>query len=141
MMDKQLLSYEQTYTSWTDDIPTCRWKSPPFINSTQCTKIISTFIVTPQCHVVISANRKSSTSTLSSYQGVRCWLEWKRGLQNGWKSNPQRTSPVRGPQLPFQEGGVRSLSLRRLRRLLWRSSGRLCDEETACGTPARPASA
>jgi len=24
MMDKQLLSYEQTYTSWTDDIPTCR---------------------------------------------------------------------------------------------------------------------
>jgi len=23
-MDKQLLSYEQTYTSWTDDIPTCR---------------------------------------------------------------------------------------------------------------------
>merc|ERR1712061_27315 len=24
MMDKQLLSYEQTFTSWTDDIPTCR---------------------------------------------------------------------------------------------------------------------
>ena len=33
MMDKQLLSYEQTYTSWTDDIPTCRCAHFTIINT------------------------------------------------------------------------------------------------------------
>ena len=153
-MDKQLLSYEQTYTSWTDDIPTCRWKQSHtdistfyWFTSMSCchgetlsTLTLQTFINT-QCHVVISTIRQSSIITLAYFQGVRRWLEWKRGLQNRWKSNPQRTPPVRGSQFPFQEGGVRSLSLRRLWRFLRGSSGRLCDEETARRTSTWPACA